>query len=141
MVIVDSSVWIEAGRRQGKLECKVGLENLLEAYEATWCGPIKLEVLGGARMEERKLLETYFSIIPYNPMGDDAWHFAKTCYQKLRDAGHTLPFNDVLIGSLSLTWNCRIYAQDQHFEIMRDVIGVRLYQPGYGGKFQPDTGG
>ncbi len=141
MVLVDSSVWIEAGRRDGKLEYKVGLENLLDAYEAAWCGPIKLEVLGGARIQERKRLENYFSIIPYKPMDDGAWEFAKNCYQKLRDAGHTLPFNDVLIGSLSLTWICRVYAQDQHFEVMRDILGVRLYKPGYGGKYEHDVGG
>ena len=141
MILVDSSVWIEAGRRNGKLEYKVGLENLLDAYEAIWCGPVKLEVLGAARIQERKILETYFSIIPYKPMEDSAWEFAKNCYQKLRDQGHTLPFNDVLLGSLSLTWECRVYAQDQHFEVMRDVIGVRLYTPGYGGKYEHDIGG
>ncbi len=56
MVLVDSSVWIEAGRREGSLEHKVGLENLLASYEAAWCGPVKLEVLGGARIQYRKLI-------------------------------------------------------------------------------------
>ena len=141
MVLVDSSVWIEAGRRAGQLEYKVGLENLLDAYEAFWCGPVKLEVLGGARIQERKALSEYFSIIPYKPMDDTAWEFAKECYQKLRDKGHTLPFNDVLIASLSIKWVCRVYAKDEHFEVMRDVIGVRLYKPGYGGKYEHDVGG
>ncbi|MBA4148190.1 MAG: VapC toxin family PIN domain ribonuclease [Verrucomicrobia bacterium] len=141
MVLVDSSVWIEAGRREGKLSYKVGLENLLGAYEATWCGPVKLEVLGAARPQDRKRLESYFSIIPYKAMEDGAWDFAKNCYQRLRDQGHTLPFNDALLGSLSLIWNCRVYSADQHFEIMRDVIGIRLYQPGYGGKYESDVNG
>jgi predicted nucleic acid-binding protein len=141
MVLVDSSVWIEAGRRTGKLEYKVGLENLLDAYEAAWCGPIKLEVLGGARKEDRKRLEQYFSIIPYKAMPDEAWDWAKETYQKLRDNGHSLPFNDVLIGTLSVRWMCRVYSADGHFEVMRDFIGVRPYLPGYGGSYQPDTGG
>ena len=141
MVLVDSSVWIEAGRRNGQLEYKVGLENLLDAYEACWCGPVKLEVLGAARIQERKTLADYFSIIPYKPMEDSAWEFAKDCYQRLRDKGHTLPFNDVLIGSLSVRLNCRVYAKDEHFTVMRDVIGVRLYKPGYGGKYEADVGG
>lgn len=141
MVLVDSSVWIEAGRREGKLEYKVGLENLLDAYEAMWCGPIKLEVMGGARVQERKQLETYFSVIPYRPMNEAAWEFANNCAWRLRDKGHTIPWNDILIGSISVTANCRVYAHDQHFETMRDVIGVRLYKPGYGGKYEPDRGG
>jgi predicted nucleic acid-binding protein len=138
MVLVDSSVWVEATRRDGSLEYKLGLNGLLGAYEATFCGPIKLEVLGGARIQERRRLLSYFESIPYKPMNDLAWDNAKDCAWKLRDKGHVVPWNDILIGSLSLHWACRIYAKDQHFEAMRDVLGVRLYTPGYGGSYQPD---
>jgi predicted nucleic acid-binding protein len=138
MVLVDSSVWIEAARRDGSLEYKVGLEGLLEAAEATFCGPVKLEFLGGARPQERKRMTLYLECIPYRAMDDSAWEFAKDCAWRLRDKGHTLPWNDILIGSLSLAWVCRVYAKDKHFETMRDVLGIRLYAPGYGGSYQPD---
>jgi predicted nucleic acid-binding protein len=138
MVLVDSSVWIEAARRDGSLEYKVGLEGLLEAAEAMFCGPVKLEFLGGARSQERKRMSSYFECIPYRAMDDAAWEFAKDCAWRLRDKGHSLPWNDILIGSLSLKWICRVYAKDQHFETMRDVLGIRLYKPGYGGSYQPD---
>jgi predicted nucleic acid-binding protein len=138
MVLVDSSVWIEAARRDGSLEHKVGLEGLLDAAEAMFCGPTKLEVLGGARAQERKRMSSYFDCIPYRTVEDSAWEFAKECAWRLRDKGHSLPSMDILIGSLSLQWACRVYAKDQHFEIMGDVLGIRLYTPGSGGKFQPD---
>lgn len=138
MVLVDSSVWIEAARRDGSLEYKVGLEGLLEAAEATFCGPVKLEFLGGARAQERKRMSAYFACIPYRAMEDSAWEFAKDCAWRLRDKGHSLPWNDILIGSLSLRWICRVYAKDKHFETMHEVLGVRLYTPGYGGSYQPD---
>ena len=57
MILVDSSIWIEAARRQGDLACKVALEAILEEYEAALCSPVKLEVLGGARKEERGRLQ------------------------------------------------------------------------------------
>jgi predicted nucleic acid-binding protein len=138
MVLVDSSVWIEAARRDGSLEYKVGLEGLLEAAEAMFCGPVNLEFLGGARAQERKRISSYFECIPYRAMDDGAWEFAKDCAWRLRDKGHSLPWNDILIGSLSLKWVCRVYAKDQHFEAMRDVLGIRLYKSGYGGSYQPD---
>jgi predicted nucleic acid-binding protein len=138
MVLVDSSVWIEAARREGRLEYKVGLESLLEAADAMFCGPIKLEVLGGARMQDRKRLSYYFDCIPYRAIDDSAWDFAKDCAWRLRDKGYNLPWNDILIGSLSSRWVCRVYTCDHHFEIMRDTIGVRLYTPGYGGSYQAD---
>ena len=58
MVLVDSSVWIEGLRRKGRLDIKVALEALLEAYEAQICAPVRLEVMGGAKKEERRKLET-----------------------------------------------------------------------------------
>lgn len=141
MVLVDSSVWIEAIRRTGRLDVKVALEGLLEEYEAVWCGPVKLEVMGGARVEDRKRLEVWFACIPYRAMTEAIWDLAKERYWRLRDQGKTLPWSDVLIGTLAFSWGCRVYSVDGHFEIMRELLGLRAYQPGYGGKFAPDVGG
>ncbi len=135
MVLVDSSIWIEAARREGDINCKVGLEGLLEAAEATFCGPIRTEVLGGARAQDRKRMSAYFDCIPYKAIDDSAWDRAKECAWLLRDAGHTVPWNDILIGSLSLRWECRVYAKDAHFEAMAQVLKIRLYSPGYGGMY------
>lgn len=136
MVLVDSSVWIEALRRDGRLDVKIALEALLEEYQAAWCGPVKLEVLGGARPADRKKLEAQFECIPYLPMTDAAWDAAKNFAWRLRDRGCTAPWNDILIGALSVQAGCRIYAVDKHFELMvKAESGVRLYQPGYGGKY------
>ena len=138
MVLVDSSVWIEALRRDGRLDVKLALENLLDAYEAAWCGPVKLEVLGGARPQERKALEEQFSCIPYFPMTDLAWDSAKNLAWRLRDKGCTAPWNDILIAALSVQADCRIYAVDKHFQLMYESgAGIRLYRPGYAGKYEP----
>lgn len=138
MVLVDSSVWIEALRQKGDLNVKLALEGLLEEYEAAWCGPVKLEVLGGARARDRQALETHFSCLPYLPMTDGQWESAKALAWKLRDRSCTVPWNDLLIASLSIKGDCRVYAVDKHFEMMRDAgLGIRLYEPGYGGTFNP----
>ena len=139
MVLVDSSVWIEALRRDGRLDVKLALENLLDAYEAAWCGPVKLEVLGGVRARERKALEEQFCCIPYFPMADAAWDSAKNLAWRLRDKGCTAPWNDILIAALSVKADCRIYAVDKHFQLMYESgAGIRLYQPGYAGKYEPN---
>jgi hypothetical protein len=135
MVLVDSSIWIEAARRNGDLLCKVALEGLLEAAEAAFCGPIRLEVLGGARAQDRQRMSAYFDCIPYQAINDSAWDRAKECAWRLCDAGHAIPWNDIVIGSLSLAWECRVYARDAHFEVMQQVLKIRLYTPGYGGMY------
>ncbi len=138
MVLVDTSVWIEASRRDGDLGYKVGLENLLEEYEAAWCSPVMLEFMGGARKEDRRKLEFWFECIPYRSIEEKHWEAAKRNAWKLRDKGLTLPWNDILIGTLANELGCRVYAKDKHFDTMAQQIGLRLYRPGYGGRYAPD---
>jgi len=138
MVLVDSSVWIESLRRNGRLDIKVAVEGLLEAYEAQWCPPVRLEVLGGARPEERRRLGHHFSVIPYRLCGDQDWERGVSLAWKLRDKGLTVPWLDVLIASLALHDGNRLFAVDEHFKKISDITGLALYQPGYGGMFSPE---
>ncbi len=138
MVLVDSSVWIEALRRRGRIEVKVALEGLLEVYEAQWCSPVRLEVLGGARAEERTRLGLYFAVIPYRRCQEADWDRSVALAWKLRAAGLTVPWLDVVIASLALHDGIRLYALDAHFERIAEITGLCLYRPGYGGMFAPD---
>jgi predicted nucleic acid-binding protein len=138
MVLVDSSVWIEAFRRKGKLEVKLAVESLLEAYEAQWATPIRLEVLGGARLEERRRLGGHFSVIPYRICTEADYDRAVALAWKIRDQGLTVPWLDVLIASLALHDDTRLYALDAHFERIAELTGLRLYRPGYAGMFEPE---
>lgn len=135
MVLVDSSVWIEALRRQGDLGIKVGLEALLEADGAVISGPVLLEVLGGSRPRDRKRLLDSFGGVPYRAVPDTAWLRAMRLSWQLRDAGVTVPWNDLLIGTLGLMWDLRVFALDQHFDMLETHANLRRYQPGPGGTY------
>lgn len=137
MVLVDSSVWIEALRRKGELSVKVALENLLDVYEAQWCTPVRLEVLGGARKEDRNRLGLHFSIIPYRRCTEDDWERAVALAWRIRDRGITIPWLDVLIAAIAIHDGHRLYTLDKHFSEISPFTGLFLYQPGYGGSFNP----
>jgi predicted nucleic acid-binding protein len=139
MVLVDSSIWIEAARRNGDLASKVGLEGLLEEFEAALCGPARLEVLGGARRNDRENLEAYFDGLPSIPLEEADWKAAVRNGWLLRDAGYAVPWNDILIATLSIRAGCRVYARDAHFDSMKSILGIRLYEPGPGGSYSPDV--
>lgn len=115
----------------------MGVDGLLQEYEALFCGPVKLEVLGNACPEHRKKLGIFFSNLPYQSMTDSAWAQAQSNAWKLRDKGITLPWLDVLIATLALEWGCRAYSVDKHFVKLRDELGLILYEPGIGGKYNP----
>lgn len=139
MVIVDSSVWIEGLRRKGDLKVKVGLEGLLDAYEAQLCAPVRLEVLGGARASERKAIGQYFSVIPYRRCDPEDWERAIALAWKIRGEGLTVPWLDVLIASIAAYDAVRVYSIDKHFIAMSKIVAdLRLYEPGYGGRYMPE---
>ena len=137
MVLVDSSAWIEGLRRNGSLPVKLALEGLLDVYEAQWCAPVRLEVLGGARREERQRLGRHFSVIPYRPAQGDDWDRAVALAWHLRDGGLTVPWMDVLIAAIAIHDQVRLYAVDSHFVAIAEKAPLRLYRPGYGGMFAP----
>jgi predicted nucleic acid-binding protein len=135
MVLVDSSVWIESLRRNGDMRVKLAVEGLLEVYEAQWCTPIRLEVLGGARVEERANLGKRFSVIPYRPCREDDWERSISLAWRLRSKGLTVPWLDVLISAIAIHDGVRLYAIDAHFQEIAKHSGLLLYRPGYGGSF------
>lgn len=139
MVLVDSSVWIGANRREGDLLAKVALETLLEEDEAAFCGPVRLEVLGAMRRESRARFDAYFEIVPYLTMVETTWNDSVEIARKLRDgASLTLPWNDVLITAIARRHQVRVYSIDGHFAELERHGHIRLYRPGPGGSFVPD---
>jgi len=138
MVVVDSSVWIEALRAKGRLDVKLGVEGLLEVYEAQVCAPVRLEVLGGARQEDRRALSLHFSVLPYRACLPQDWEDAVALAWKLRSNGLTVPWLDVLIAAIALRDKTRVYSVDGHFQDIAALSGLRLYEPSYGGMYNPD---
>jgi len=138
MVIVDTSVWIEAHRYDGDPAVKLALRGLLDEFEATLCGPVEMEYLGGALPNERGRLKAWCSILPYLRNDQKIWRKAGDNFSRLRQRGLTAPWNDVLIATLALGACCRVYAVDKHFVAMAPILGLSLYKPGYGGSFNPD---
>lgn len=138
MVLVDSSVWIEGLRRTGDMKVKFALEGLLEAFEVQWCSPVRLEVLGGARLRERANLEKFFSVIPYRICKESDWDRSVALAWKLRENGLTVSWFDIVIASLALHDQIRLYAIDSHFATISQLTGLMLYRPGYGGSFNDE---
>jgi predicted nucleic acid-binding protein len=141
MVLVDSSAWIESLRRNGDVRVKRAVEGLLEAYEAQWCSPVRLEVLGGARLEERAHLGKRFSVIPYRQCREDDWDRAVALAWSLRAKGLTVPWLDVLIAAIAIHDGVRLYAVDHHFQEIANRTDLLLYRPGYGGSYNDSDEG
>jgi predicted nucleic acid-binding protein len=138
LVIVDTSAWIELHRREGALAVKLAVRGLLDEFEAALCGPVEMEYLGGARPEDRERLQAWCNVLPYVPSDQKLWRKAAANFSYLKKQGVTAPWNDVLIATIALENGCRVYAVDKHFTAMAPLLGLHLYQPGYGGSYHPE---
>jgi len=139
MVLIDTSAWIEFFRRDGSPAVKLAMKALVEELEATLCGPVEMEFLGGARPHERQRIQSRFDLLPYLNNDQKIWREAATNYASLRSDGVTAPWNDVIIATLAIREGCRTYAVDRHFDLMSQHLGLRLYTPGYNGSFAADS--
>lgn len=135
MVLVDSSVWIELFRKNGDLYTSVAVENLVEEMQACFCGIVKLEVLGGARDNEKTTISNLFSLVPYIPHPETTWDETVKFQWKVRKSGFSIPWSDAVIATLASKHGHRIYARDKHFTAMADLGLIDLYTPGYGGSY------
>ena len=130
MVIIDTSAWIDFFRRDGKIEVKLAVKGLLDAFEGALCGPVEMEFLGGARPSEMEAIRSWFNIIPYLTNDQKIWRKFASNFSAMRSKGFTLPWNDLLIATLALEKDVAVYANDEHFETMAEHLQVRLYRPG-----------
>jgi len=126
MILVDSSVWVEGLRRDGKVEIKLLLGKLLENNLVATCEPVKLEILGASRKTERKALDAYFFDIHSLQTDEDIWDDAINLSRSLMDKGYKVPWNDILISSIAKASNVPIYTLDKHFQLIKKINKVNL---------------
>lgn len=136
MVLVDSSAWIEGFRPKGRIEVKSALEGLLGEQKALWCSPVRLEVLGGARSDEKQKLARHFQSLPYRKCTEEDWDRSVALAWKLRSQGLNLPWMDILIAAIAVHDRLRLFTLDKHFELIAQFVPLHLYRPGYGGSYQ-----
>lgn len=138
MVIIDTSAWVEFFRRDGDALIKLSVKGLLDEFDGALCGPVEMEFFGGARPRELDEIKAAFNIMPYVKNDQKIWRKTATNFSKIRAAGFTVPWNDILIATIAKDNFAAVYSCDKHFPIMSNVMGVRLYEPGYNGMHNPD---
>lgn len=123
MVLVDSSVWIEAWRgRSDKVVAR--LTRLIEAGEAFLDPLIRTELLQGAcDRKHQQELRQLLSPIPVEKLSDDLWDESAALYLKLRESGVTLTTMDCLIAAHAILMKTPLWSLDQ---IFRRVTGLNL---------------
>ena len=129
MILVDTSAWVEFDRATGSA-VDLRLLNLIgESDEVAVTEPVVMEVLSGARSDEREAqlqsLLLRFHLLRFDPVADFA--AAARIYRSCRQRGITpRGLIDCMIASVAHRNNASLLSQDIDLARVAGVIGLRL---------------
>ena len=123
-VLVDSSLWVHQLRKGGDAGKRQRVNALLEAGEAAWCAPVRLELWRGVTNDaERKTLRRYEALLPEYEITPATWERAIRLADRGRATGVTAPLADLLIFACAKLNDLEIAHDDEHFDALERVEG------------------
>jgi predicted nucleic acid-binding protein len=131
-VLVDTSVWSEALRRQtgaGREDVIHALEGLIGKGLAVLIGPVRQELLSGIRdLNPFNLLKHKLRGFPDIPVELRDYEYAAELFNTCRGTGIQGSRVDMLICAVALNRNSAVFTLDQDFGHYAKAIHVRLFK-------------
>lgn len=122
MIVVDTSVWVEAGRAKGT-ETRETLRGLIDADEVALALPVRLELASGLNRKQRDPFLRALAGLPLLVPTEDTWTLVESWIGAAVDRGHRFSIPDLLIAGLTREIGGLVWSLDDDF--------VRLEKLGY----------
>jgi predicted nucleic acid-binding protein len=126
LVLVDTSVWISALRRDGKIKIREEVEKLLLEEKIVTIKLIILELLRGSKTQkEYHELLTDFLALSILKISEEVWQTAFKLTLHLKTKGLLVPVTDLLIASAAIVHNCILLHEDKHFDLISNFSPLK----------------
>jgi len=123
-VLVDSSLWVHQLRKSGDPAKRDRVNALLEAGEAAWCPPVRLELWRGVTNDaERKTLRRYEALLPDFEISAAVWQRSIELADRARASGLTVPLADLVIFACARIHGLDVAHDDAHFDELTKLDG------------------
>ncbi len=121
MKLVDTSSWIEYLRGHDN-EIALRVKELVRLDRAGWCDLIAVELWNGIRPgpEEKALADLEEAVTSF-ALTSEVWQKARRLALRCREAGLTVPANDVIISACAANYGLEIECFDDHFDKIMPV--------------------
>ena len=126
MILIDTSVWIESTKRNGKV-FRDEIATLLSADDVATTDIVIGEILQGSRTTEE--FEEWAGVLDglhYFQTPRDVWTRAARVSFELRRQGMTTALSDVVIATVALDHDLSVYAVGTDF---KRIPGLKLHEP------------
>ena len=126
MIVVDSSIWIDAHRRPaGKTAAT--LKELLDADVVALALPVQLELLAGVSRRDRAALARGLSALPLLRPSSETWELVERWVPAAADKGLRFGLADWLVTALADEIDALIWSLDDDFTQLEKLKMARLY--------------
>lgn len=130
-VIVDTSVWSHAFRRDHLVDAPEALElrRLIKDFRATIIGPIRQEILSGIpNAKQFTMLRGLMSAFVDEPLVAEDYERAASFFNRCRAKGIQGSHVDFLICSVAASRGGPIFSTDKDFLGYAKVLPIKLYK-------------
>ena len=127
MILIDTSVWLFALRRDFHPLIKERVEKILVTNKVAINGIIQMELLGGAKSHKEydRLFQRLDSL--YHIHADRSlWNSSSKLAFELKQKGITVPYADIFIASSALKENALLVHTDSHFDLIADHSDLKV---------------
>jgi len=127
MVLIDTSAWLLALKKNFHPTIKERVEKLLAENDVAINGMIELELLGGAKSEKEYnrlfiRLDSLYHIEADRPL----WNIASKLAFDLKRKGVTVPYTDIFIAASALKDNAILVHADSHFDLIANQSSLKV---------------
>ena len=123
-VLADTSIWIEFFNPRSDIGNK--LEKLIKENSVWTCGTVLFELVQGTKTDyEKSTITGILSNLKYVEMTQFFWQKAGELSGSLKRKGLNLPLSDIIVASIAIEHNLKIFTLDKHFE---QIPGVKTYK-------------
>jgi len=127
MVLIDTSVWLFALKKDFHPAIKKRVEELLLEGDVAINGMIELELLGGARSEkEYSRLKSRLEALYYVEAERSLWYLASKFSFDLKRKGMSIPYPDIFIAASALKEGAVLIHADSHFDLIAEHTDLKV---------------
>lgn len=126
MVVVDTSIWIDAQRRPAG-QTATTLKRLLDADVVALALPVQLELLAGVARRDRAALARGLSALPLLRTSAETWEVVERWVPTAADKGFSFDLKDWLVTALANEIGALIWSLDEDFTQLEKLKMARLY--------------
>jgi predicted nucleic acid-binding protein len=126
VIVVDTSVWIDANRRPDGNSATT-LKALLDADEVALAWPVRVELVAGVVRRNRSAFLRGLSSLPVLRPSDDTFRFIDRWVPAAADKGLRFGLADWVIAALASEAGALVWSLDDDFRALERLKVVRLY--------------